>query len=308
MTVRLGVGFGPGTLGFPPGSVLTQFGEMAEQLGFAHFWANDHLSWAHPLVDPMVLLSSVAARTTRIGLATGVYLLPLRSPAVAARAFASLDYISDGRAIMGVGVGGEFEEDFLAAGVPSQRRGERADITIELLHRLWTGEPVTHSSEFFELRNVQVLPRPIQRDIPIIAGGRSDAALRRAALRADGWMPYLMDPDRIRQGIAQIQEISGRDDHRVIAHVFAFFGPDRERARENAITYLSAQYKRDMERTVDRCVPYGPPEAVAEDLLRFAATGATDIVLRPLAEPNRLLASLEEDAGEVRRIWDEELP
>jgi probable F420-dependent oxidoreductase len=299
------VGFGPGTLGFPSGEVLLRFGELAEEIGFEHFWANDHLSWAHPLMDPMVLLSGVAARTTRIGLGTGVYLLPLRSPASTARAFASLDYVSGGRAILGVGVGGEFAEDFSAAGISADHRGRRADAAIQLLRRLWSGEPVDYRDEFFDFDNIQVLPRPIQRDIPIIAGGRSEAALRRAATLADGWMPYLMSPDRIRDGVERLRELSNRQDHRVIAHVFAYFGPDRARARQDAIDYLSAQYRRDMERTVDRCVPHGPPEAVAEDLRRFDLEGVTDIVLRPLSEPETLLRALEEDAGAVRRFWVE---
>lgn len=301
--VRLGVGFGPGTLGFPPGAELIRYGEISEEVGFDHFWANDHLSWPHPLVDPIALLSSIAARTTRIGLATGVYLLPLRAPAAVARAFASLDYISGGRVILGVGVGGEFAEDFSAAGVPPTQRGARANVMIDLLRRFWAGEPVTYRDEFFDIRNVLVLPRPVQRDIPIIAGGRSDAALQRAATIADGWMPYLMSPERVRDGVARLTEISGRDSHRVVAHVFAFFGKDRAKARADAINYLSSQYRRDMERTVDRCVPYGPPEAIAEDLIKFAEAGATDVVLRPLGEPTRLLDSLESEAGAVRVLW-----
>ena len=301
--VRLGVGLGPGTLGFPPGRELIRFGELAEELGFAHFWANDHLSWPHPLVDPLVLLSTVAARTSRIGLATGVYLLPLRAPAATARSFASLDYVSGGRAILGVGVGGEFPEDFSAAGIPAARRGARADVTIALLHRLWTGRSVDHHDEFFDLEGVRVLPRPVQRDIPIIVGGRSEAALRRAATIADGWMPYLMSPERVHEGVQRLRAISGRNDHRVIAHVFAHFGDDPVKARADAIAYLSSQYQRDMERTVDRCVPCGPPEAVTEQLERFADTGATDIVLRPLTAPGRLLESLEHEAGVVVALW-----
>lgn len=301
--VRLGVGFGPGTLGFPPGHELMRYGEISEEVGFDHFWANDHLSWLHPLVDPLALLSSIAARTSTIGLATGVYLLPLRAPAAVARSFASLDYISGGRVILGVGVGGEFPEDFSAAGVSSARRGARADVMIDLLHRFWAGEPVTHKDEFFDIQDVLVLPRPVQRDIPIIVGGRSEAALKRAATIADGWMPYLMSPERVRDGVVRLRELSGRQDHRVVAHVFAFFGDDRVKARTDAIEYLSSQYRRDMESTVDRCVPYGSPEVIAEDLKKFALAGATDVVLRPLGEPRRLLESLEHEAGAVRALW-----
>jgi len=250
-------------------------------------------------VDPLVLLASVGARTQRIGLATGVYLLPLRSPASVARSFASLDYISDGRAILGIGVGGEFEEDFLAAGIPMARRGERADAQIALLHELWKGEPVDWSDDFFNLRNVQVLPRPVQRDIPIIAGGRSEAALRRAATVADGWMPYLMAPERIAAGIERMREFSDRP-HRVVAHVFVSLGANRADARRLAIESLSKQYGQDMERVVDRCVPVGPADAVAEDLARLAEAGATDIVLRLIAPPEDLLMQLESEARVVR--------
>ncbi len=300
--VRLGVGFGPGTLGFPSGGELLRFGELAEELGFEHFWVNDHVSWIHPLIDPLVLLSGVAARTSSIGLATGVYLLPLRAPAATARAFASLDYLSGGRAMLGVGVGGEFTEDFTAAGVATSRRGARTDATIPLLRELWAGRPASRHDADFDFDEVQVLPRPV-RDIPIIVGGRSDAALRRAALLGDGWMPYLMSPDRIEAGITRLHEFAPNTRPLVMAHVFAFIGDDRAKARTDAIAYLSAQYHRDMERTVDKCVPYGPPEVIAEELQRFAAAGATDIVLRPLAEPDRLLASLEEDAGAVLDGW-----
>ena len=96
---RLGTGFGPGTLGFPRAEEVLTFGQRADEIGFDHFWVNDHVSWTHPLFDPAVLLSAVAARTSRIELATGVYLLPLRSPTITARAFASLDYLSGGRAL-----------------------------------------------------------------------------------------------------------------------------------------------------------------------------------------------------------------
>src|SRR5690606_25690149 len=165
---------------FPPGDELIRYGEISEDVGFDHFWANDHLSWPHPLVDPIALLSSIAARTSSIALATAVYLLPLRAPAAVARSFASLDYISGGRVILGVGVGGEFAEDFSGAGVPSERRGGRTNVMIDLLHRFWAGEPVTYRDEFFDIKDVLVLPRPVQRDIPIVVGGRSDAALKRA--------------------------------------------------------------------------------------------------------------------------------
>lgn len=302
--VQLGVGFGPGTLGFPPGEVLLRFGELAEEIGFAHYWVNDHLSFPHSLIDPLVLLSAVASRTKRIGLATGVYLLPLRAPAAVARAFASLDYISDGRVLLGVGVGGEFAEDFSAAGIASSRRGLRTDAAITILRKLWTGQPVSYSDEFFDLKDVVVLPVPVQQRMPIIVGGRSEAALRRVVAHGDGWLPYLMAPERIRQGVEQLRVLASTTRPRIIAHVFVSFADNVSVARQEAIDYLSFQYGTDMERTVDKSVPCGPPQVVAARLREYAKAGATDIVLRPLAAPDSILSVLENETASVFESWE----
>lgn len=298
----LGVGFGPGTLGFPSGPEVLRFAERAEELGFDHFWVNDHLSWQHPLIDPIVLLSAVAARTTTIRLATGVYLLPLRSPAATARAFAGLDYLSGGRTILGVGVGGEFEEDFAVAGVDLRRRGPRADATIGILRKFWRGDAVSWHDADFDFDAARVLPTPVRSDIPIIVGGRSDAALRRAATLGDGWMPYLMSPDRVADGVRRLRELAPGRQLRVIAHVFVYFDPNPEVARRKASDYLTEQYHRDMTQTVERCVPCGPTDAVAKQLRRYVEAGATDVVIRPLAPPEALFSSLEE-AGAVSAGW-----
>lgn len=298
----LGVGFGPGTLGFPSGPEVLRFADRAEELAFDHFWVNDHLSWQHPLIDPLVLLSAVAARTTTIGLATGVYLLPLRSPAATARAFAGLDYLSGGRTILGVGVGGEFDEDFAVAAVDKRRRGPRTDATISILREFWKGGAVSWHDADFDFDEARVLPTPVQSDIPIIVGGRSDAALRRAAALGDGWMPYLMSPDRVAEGVRRLRELAPGRELRIIAHVFVYFDRDPEVARRKAIDYLTAQYHRDMTQTVQRSVPCGPADVVAEQLGRYVEAGATDVVIRPLAPPEALLGTLEE-AGAVSAGW-----
>ncbi|QOD94403.1 MULTISPECIES: TIGR03619 family F420-dependent LLM class oxidoreductase [Microcella] len=279
-----------------------RFAERAEELGFDHFWVNDHVSWQHPLIDPVVLLSAVAARTTTIRLATGVYLLPLRSPAATARSFAGLDYISGGRTIVGVGVGGEFEADFAAAGVAMRRRGPRTDTSIRLLRAFWRGEAVSWHDADFDFEDALVLPAPVQENIPIIVGGRSDAALRRAATLGDGWMPYLMSPDRVAEGARRIDELAPDRHKRIIAHVFVYFDADADVARRKATDYLTAQYHQDMTRTVERCVPCGSADVVAEKLRAYVDAGATDIVVRPLASPEALFSSLEE-AGAVSAGW-----
>jgi probable F420-dependent oxidoreductase len=298
---------GPGTSGLASAREVIRFAELADEFGFAHFWVNDHLSWPQPLLDPMVFLAHIAAVTKRIHLGTGVYLLPLRSPVAAARQIVSIDYLSGGRAIFGVGVGGEFNEDFAASGLAKSERGRRTDQSIRLIRRLFSEENVSWHDDFFNFDGVSVLPHPTRGTIPIIAGGRSSAALRRAALLCDGWMPYFMSPSRVQNGVEELARLANENDLRndnlrVIAHVFVSFADTPELAREFAITYLSRQYGADMTRTVDASVATGPPELCAEFLRSYALAGATDIVIRPLAQGDSQVSVLKNNGPRLLEL------
>ena len=303
----VGIGIGPGTQGFPPPRDLLEYARTVDELGFDHFWVNDHVSWEQPLLDPMVFLASIAAVTSRVRLATGVYLLPLRSPVATARQLASLDFISDGRTIFGIGVGGEFDADFAATGISPTNRGARTDACIRILRELFGSESVSWHDEFFDFDDITVLPHPTQDRVPIIIGGRSDAALRRAATLGDGWMPYLMSPDRIRDKVATLESFRSETDRsntpqRIIAHVFVAFAADTDIARSHAIEYLSTQYRTDMTRAVESSVALGPPGACAEHLEQLYEAGATDVVIRPLATGAEQIDLLRSD---VRATLDE---
>jgi probable F420-dependent oxidoreductase len=304
---RVGVGMGPGTAGLALPDEILAFARAADELGFAHLWVNDHLSWREPLLDPMVFLSHVAAATSRIGLATGVYLLPLRSPVAVARQLVSLDYLSGGRAIFGVGVGGEFDEDFSSAGIARTTRGRRTDQALRLLRRLLSEDVVDHTDDFYDLEGVSVLPHPVRGRLPIIAGGRSAAAIERAASLCDGWMPYFMSPERVRAGVDELHRVAaehGRDPAslRVVAHVFASFGSDLDAARDHALAYLSRQYRSDMTRAVATSVAVGPPEECARFLGAYFDAGATDVVIRPMTQGDRQLEVLSGDAARTLEL------
>jgi probable F420-dependent oxidoreductase len=185
----------------------------ADELGFESVWLPEHLVFATdlslavypgtsdpgikpqtPLFDAPAYLCWLAAFTTRVRLGTAVQLLALRHPFVSARAFATLDVVSSGRAICGVGAGwyrGEWE----AAGVPFATRGARLDEAIEVVRRLWSEPLVAHSGRFYAFPEVAFEPKPVQRRLPVLAGGESAAALRRAATLCDGWisMPHTIE-------------------------------------------------------------------------------------------------------------------
>ncbi len=140
------------------------------------------------LPDPLIWLAYVASATTTIKLATGIIILPQHNPVVVAKQVASLDFMSDGRVLFGIGVGW-LKEEFEALGVPFERRGERTDEYIGAIRALWTEDKPSYAGEFVNFKNAYCRPQPRQKSIPIIVGGQTKAAARRAGRLADGYFP-----------------------------------------------------------------------------------------------------------------------
>lgn len=149
-----------------------------------------------PIPDPLIWLAYVAAATTRINLATGILILPQRQPLVLAKEVATLDRLSGGRVVLGVGVGW-LEEEFDALGVPFAERGARTDEYIDVLRQVWTGR-ASFDGRFARFPDLHSLPTPAgSRSIPIHVGGHSDAAARRAGRLGDGFFPGRGDIDQL---------------------------------------------------------------------------------------------------------------
>ncbi|MEM7541436.1 MAG: LLM class F420-dependent oxidoreductase [Pseudomonadota bacterium] len=141
-----------------------------------------------PLPDPLIWMAYVASATTTIKLATGILILPQHNPVVVAKQIASLDYMSRGRMICGIGVGW-LKEEFDALGVPFERRGERCEEYIQALRALWGDDIPNFNGEFVSFENAYCRPQPLNKNVPIIIGGQSKAAARRAGRVADGFFP-----------------------------------------------------------------------------------------------------------------------
>jgi probable F420-dependent oxidoreductase len=173
-------------LGFE-GVALAEHLVTPQTINSAYPYTPDGKVWWDPTThwfDNFVLAGALAARTSRIKFVNSVVILPLRDPATAAKAIATAAYLSDNRIVLGVGVGW-MKEEFELTGQNFHDRGKRMDEMIEVMRLLWTGEMVEHHGTFFDFPPMQMSPGPTQR-VPIVIGGQSDAALRRAA-RNDGW-------------------------------------------------------------------------------------------------------------------------
>jgi len=206
---------------------------MAEELGFESLWTTEHIAvpagyettypYASsgrmpggedgPMPESLVWLAFVAAATSTIKLATGIIVLPQRHPILLAKTVATLDVLSGGRVILGVG-SGWLEEEFVAMGLPFADRGDRTDEAIRVLRALWTDDVPSFDGEFSSFGDLYMRPQPIQRPVPIVIGGHSARAARRAGELGDGFFPastdYTILPTRIRQA-REHAERAGRD-------------------------------------------------------------------------------------------------
>ncbi len=250
-------------------------------------WTGGHVASPNPSPEAMMGLARLAASTERVKVGTSILLLPLYSPAIVAKQIADLDRATGGRVILGVGVGGEYPQEFRACGIPIRERGQRADEAIPLLRRLWSAEPITHDGQFYPMADVRIHPPPTQPGgPPIVVAGRKDPAMRRAALLGDGWMPYLYSPRRYASSVARIREVAeegNRDLHHFEWYSFIFVHVDRDgrRARQEAARMMGGTYDQDFGPMVDNVAAAGTYEEVLEKVEQFVAAGARHLIFLP---------------------------
>ena len=203
---------------------IIQLARKAEELGFASVWVHDHVfNAAHvfrrigdkPYYEPLTLLSYVAACTQRVGLGTSVLVLPYHNPLRLAKIAATLDVLSGGRLMLGVGVGGVPQESE-ALGSPFAERGASTDEAIAIMKELWTQEDPTYQGKYYRFSGMPFSPKPLQKPhIPILIGGNSRAAIRRAVRLGNGWHPFGISPEAVNEGMNYLREHALRSGREV---------------------------------------------------------------------------------------------
>jgi probable F420-dependent oxidoreductase len=257
--------------------------ETAEGLGFESLWTVEHVVVPEgygsaypysrsgrmpgpeeaPIPDPLVWLSWIAARTSAIQLATGILILPQRNPVILAKEVATLDVLSGGRAILGVGVGW-LKEEFESIGVPFEERAARTDEAIAALRALWTEDSPAYHGRYFDFAGAKSYPHPARPGgVPIVVGGHSPAAARRAGRLGDGFFPARGDPDELGGLIAEMRAAAsagGRDPDAI--EVTCGGARDLDRARALAAAGASR---------LTIAPPAFDPRGLREGLERYAA-------------------------------------
>jgi probable F420-dependent oxidoreductase len=280
--------------------------EALEALAIDSLWVGGHVASRNPSPEVMIQLAWVAARTERVKIGTAVLLLPLYPPAIIAKQVADLDRASGGRLLLGIGVGGEYPQEFRACGVPLNERGPRTNDAIPLLRRLWTGEEISDAGRFYPMEQVKIHPAPLQPGgPPIFVAGRQSAAMKRAATLGDGWMPYLYSPRRYGESVQTVKQFAaeaGRDlaGFDWLEYLFICVRDDAEQARAEAAAFLGGTYQQDFRPMIDRVAAAGTPEQVIRRVQEFIDAGARRLIFLPCVRGQWV--------ADGRRIMDEIVP
>jgi alkanesulfonate monooxygenase SsuD/methylene tetrahydromethanopterin reductase-like flavin-dependent oxidoreductase (luciferase family) len=269
--------------------------------GIDHVFTADHVSFhVGAGMDGLINAATLTALDERLRVCVGVYLLALRHPVTVARQLATLSESAPGQLILGIGVGGEDRNEFAMCGVNPATRGRRTDEALAIVQALLTGEPLDHHGEFFSFDRAWIRPRPAE-PIPMVVGGRSDAALQRAARFGDGWLGVWCSPSRFADAARAVNAAAveaGRPQPRMHGlQVWVGIDDNAERARARLGRAMQDFYRIPFER-FERYSPFGSAAAVADFLAAYRDAGCEFFNIMPVAES---AAAGIEAVAEIRR-------
>ncbi|MCH8282210.1 MAG: LLM class flavin-dependent oxidoreductase [Chloroflexi bacterium] len=287
---------------------VAEFARRAEALGYDRVTTGEHLMDGNPPRPTLLgipVMAAAAGATKSLQVMTGIVIAPLYHPVLLAKLVTSLDVVSGGRLDFGIGISGQrgTQVEFDAVGVSVRTRGRRTNEMLEVMKRLWTEDHVSHHGDFFDLEDVTLLPRPVhQPHPPIWVSGRSDAAMRRAALLGDGWYPYLFTVRRLRQSNETIKEIAAEAGRDLAGFHWGLNQPtsiseNREEAMALAVANVGQRYvtpQRSAEDIAQALCVTGTPEDCVQAIQERIDAGVRDINLGFLAEDSAgLFAQME---------------
>ena len=256
----------------------------ARKAGLDHFFVADHVSFHTGIgMDGLIQAATITAQDPVLTAYVGVYLLALRHPVTVARQIATLCESAPGRLVLGVGVGGEDRHEIEICGVDPRTRGRRTDASLVALRALLEGVPASHDDEFFRFEDAWIAPAP-DPPVPIVIGGRSDAALRRAGRHGDGWLGVWCSPQRYAEAVAQVEAEGAprRAPWRHGLQVWVGIDAGRARARERLAARMEGFYRTPYDR-FEKYSPYGKPAEIAEFLAPYVEAGCRDFNVMAVA-------------------------
>lgn len=266
---------------------VINFARKCEAMGCRSMWTIDRIAYDN--LEPLTTLAAAAGATRRIRLGTSVLLGNLRHPSHLAKSVATLDFISNGRVTLGLGFGSR-ENDYQAVEVPFEHRGSRAVEQVQLIKRLWTEDNVTHKGKFFNVENLTVGPRPIQKPHPPIwTGGSAEIALKRAGTWANGFIcgsSAIPDFPSTWEKVVRYARAAGRNPNEITKAGLTFMAIDNDHAKAvKAVEAYVMRYYGRLRADVANTSLVGSPTAVAERIEAFLSRGLDTLIIG-VADPD----------------------
>ena len=288
MKVRIGFGLG-GAVGLDHHSFTTVVDEL-ERIGYDSLWVSERAN--SPSFDPMVAMTWATARTSRLKVGASVMVLPGRNPVLLAKAVASLDVLSGGRALPAFGLGIANSVEHQAFGVDRGERSAWFDEALPLMRRLWDAdeEVVDHDGERFHLQGVRLGPKPVQQPIDVWMGGASDTELARVGRLSDGWLPSFITPERAAAGLTMVNQAAARHDREIEDEHFGVLIPYLEGELPATVMDYIARRRPDAD---PADIVASSPSGAAELMERFTEVGFSKFVIHPFAPPESWTGLLE---------------
>ncbi len=282
---KIGLAFvNPAPLTKPP--YVINFVKQCEAMGIHSLWIIDRVAYDN--LEPLTALAAAAGATAKIRLGTSVLLPALRHPTLLAKTVATLDFVSNGRVILGVGFGSR-ENDFTAVEVPYEGRGSRAVEAIQLMKRIWTEDNVTYKGKFFDVRALTIGPKPVQNSIPIYTGGSAEIALKRAGTWADGYIcgsSAIAEFHVIWEKIANYAAAAGRKPNQIEKASLAFMAIDDDKAKAvKAVEDYTLRYYGRIRTAVEPVSIVGSPDQCVEKIEYFFSKGLDTLIIG-VADPD----------------------
>lgn len=266
---------------------VVKFAQQCEAMGCHSMWTIDRIAYDN--LEPLTLLAAAAGATQNIRLGTSVLLGNLRHPSHLAKIVATLDFISNGRITLGLGFGSR-QNDYTAVEVPFEHRGSRAVEQVELMKRLWTEDHVTHKGKFFNVQNLTIGPRPVQKPHPPLwTGGSAETALKRAGAWANGFIcgsSAIPDFPATWEKISGYAKAAGRDPNKITKAGLTFMAinDDQAKAVKTVEDYVMRYYGR-LRADVANTSLVGSPAAIAGRIGAFLSKGLDTLIIG-LADPD----------------------
>ncbi len=299
------IGIGLGLMDFPFASAAAfwRWVDMCEAGGVDSLWQTDRIVSRTPILESMTTMAALAGRTRRLKFGMNVVSLAFRDPVLLAKQCATIDVLSEGRLLPAFGIGSPLSPEWKALNLDTATRGRRTDEALDVITRLWREESVTFEGKYTRLTNASILPRPVQKNLPIWIGGSSDAAIARIARVGTGWIAGAETPAEAAITVAAIRAAAaaaGRpidDDHYGAGFPFHFGSPE-----DPALQPAFAAYAKRTGRDPATYFAVGDAETIHAHIATYIAAGVSKFILRPIATGDDAILA------QTRQLIDEVLP